>query len=217
MMTNGKIATALVGGYLLGRTKKAKVAIGLGMFLAGKKLSLDPKQLGQLVADSPLLSGLTEQVRTELFDATKSAAGTALTRRVNRFSDSLSEKAQGLGAASADDDDGESGADRLDPVDEDDGSADELERDEPREEKPRSRTATTNARKAAGKAASTAGTAKKRAPATRSGTESSRSNSTRSRGAASKSRNSAGSTASRTGTAKTARPARKSQEEDDRG
>lgn len=215
MMTNGKIATALVGGYLLGRTKKAKVAIGLGMFLAGKKLSLDPRQLGQLVADSPLLSGLTEQVRTELFDATKSAAGTALTRRVNRFSDSLSEKAQGLGAASADD--GESGADRLDPVDEDDGSADELERDEPREEKPRSRTATTNARKAAGKAASTAGTAKKRAPATRSGTESSRSNSTRSRGAASKSRNSAGSTASRTGTAKTARPARKSQEEDDRG
>ncbi|MFD9876133.1 hypothetical protein [[Kitasatospora] papulosa] len=217
MMTNGKIATALVGGYLLGRTKKAKVAIGLGMFLAGKKLSLDPRQLGQLVADSPLLSGLTEQVRTELFDATKSAAGTALTRRVNRFSDSLSEKAQGLGAASADDDDGESGADRLDPVDEDDGSADELERDEPREEKPRSRTATTNARKAAGTAASTAGTAKKPAPATRSGTESSRSNSTRSRGAASKSRNSAGSTASRTGTAKTARPARKSQEEDDRG
>ncbi|MFJ4121454.1 hypothetical protein ACIP3U_08935 [[Kitasatospora] papulosa] len=217
MMTNGKIATALVGGYLLGRTKKAKVAIGLGMFLAGKKLSLDPKQLGQLVADSPLLSGLTEQVRTELFDATKSAAGTALTRRVNRFSDSLNEKAQGLGAAPADDDADESGADRLDPADEDDGSADELERDEPREEKPRGSTATTNARRAAGKAASTSGTAKKRAPATRSGTESSRSNSTRSRGAASKGRNSAGSTASRTGTAKTARPARKSQEEDDRG
>ncbi|MDX6237683.1 MAG: hypothetical protein QOG10_2498, partial [Kribbellaceae bacterium] len=35
MMTNAKIGTALVGGYLLGRTKKAKLALGLGMFLAG--------------------------------------------------------------------------------------------------------------------------------------------------------------------------------------
>ena len=54
MMNNAKIGVALVGGYFLGRTKKAKMAIGLGMFLAGKKLNLDPKQLGKLVANSPV-------------------------------------------------------------------------------------------------------------------------------------------------------------------
>ena len=56
-MTNGKIAVAIAGGYLLGRTKKAKLALGLGMLLAGKKITLDPQQLARAVADSPLLSG----------------------------------------------------------------------------------------------------------------------------------------------------------------
>ena len=31
-----KIGSAIAGGYLLGRTKKAKKAIGLAMWLAGK-------------------------------------------------------------------------------------------------------------------------------------------------------------------------------------
>ncbi|MFC8230305.1 hypothetical protein [Streptomyces sp. NPDC057287] len=96
MMTNTKIGTALVGGYLLGRTKKAKVAIGLGMFLAGKKLSLDPQQLLKMASSSPLLAGLSDQVRTELVGATKTAANSALTKRVNHLSDSLHERAQGL-------------------------------------------------------------------------------------------------------------------------
>lgn len=33
MMNSAKTGVALVGGYFLGRTKKAKPAIGLGMFL----------------------------------------------------------------------------------------------------------------------------------------------------------------------------------------
>jgi hypothetical protein len=92
MMTNGKIAVALVGGYLLGRTKKAKVALGLGMFLAGKKLKLNPEELGKLVTGSPLLSGLSDQVRKELFEATKSAATTALTNRAGSLAESLHER-----------------------------------------------------------------------------------------------------------------------------
>ncbi|RAJ72752.1 MULTISPECIES: hypothetical protein [unclassified Streptomyces] len=96
MMSNAKIGTALVGGYLLGRTKKAKLAIGLGMFLAGKKLSLDPQQLLKMANSSPLLSGLNEQVRSELVGATKSAATSALTKRVSRLSDSLHERTRSL-------------------------------------------------------------------------------------------------------------------------
>lgn len=97
MMTNAKIGTALVGGYLLGRTKKAKLAIGLGMFLAGRKISLDPQAIRKLVADSPVLGALNTQVREEIIGATKTAATSALTKRVSGLADSLHERTLGLG------------------------------------------------------------------------------------------------------------------------
>ncbi|MFG2196387.1 hypothetical protein [Streptomyces sp. NPDC048639] len=131
MMTNGKIAVALVGGYLLGRTKKAKLAIGLGMFLAGKKLSLDPQQLGKLLANSPALSGLSSQARQQLLDATKSAATTALTSRANSLAESLHQRTLSLrdvgGGNAADDDaaDDDSAYDDDDAEHEDAGHEDD--------------------------------------------------------------------------------------------
>ncbi|MGX1761870.1 hypothetical protein ACWIG5_34035 [Streptomyces lydicus] len=114
MMSNAKIGLALVGGYLLGRTKKAKMAIGLGMFLAGRKLNLDPRQLGALVADSPLLGPLNDQVRKELVDATKSAAGAALNQRINGLADSLHERTLALDEGGGTDGSGRA-ADQADP------------------------------------------------------------------------------------------------------
>ncbi|MFE1172885.1 hypothetical protein [Streptomyces sp. NPDC058773] len=95
-MSTAKIGVALVGGYLLGRTKKAKMAIGLGMFLAGRKLKPDSRQLRTLVANSPVLGPLNDQVRKELVDATKAAAGTALTQRMNGLAGSLRERTAAL-------------------------------------------------------------------------------------------------------------------------
>ncbi|WP_432044613.1 hypothetical protein [Streptomyces asiaticus] len=92
MMTNGKIAVAVVGGYLLGRTKKAKLAVGLGMLLAGKKITLDPQQLKKSLAEAPLLSGLNSEVRRELVDATRQAATKAVSGRVSGLADSLHER-----------------------------------------------------------------------------------------------------------------------------
>ncbi|MFJ4002445.1 hypothetical protein ACIPWL_03160 [Streptomyces sp. NPDC090023] len=91
MTKNVKIAAALVGGYVLGRTKKAKMAIGLGMFLAGKKLDLDPRRIGTLLAESPALAGLNAQVRKELVETTKAAATEALTKRAAGLADSLTD------------------------------------------------------------------------------------------------------------------------------
>ncbi|MGS2587543.1 hypothetical protein [Streptomyces hebeiensis] len=129
MMTNAKIGVALVGGYALGRTKKAKLAIGLGMFLAGRKLSVDPRQLGRLVADSPFLSSLNDQARRELVDATKSAATSALTRRVSGLADSLHERTLDLGEpgrrlrrATGGEDEG--AEDSEEPAEDSDGAAD---------------------------------------------------------------------------------------------
>ncbi|MGW4240668.1 hypothetical protein ACWEJP_28305 [Streptomyces sp. NPDC004749] len=134
-MTNAKIGVALVGGYALGRTKKAKLAIGLGMFLAGRKLSVDPRQLGRLVADSPFLSSLNDQARRELVDATKSAATSALTRRVSGLADSLHERTLDLGepgrrlrrATGGEDEDAEGAEDAEnseEPAEDSDGAAD---------------------------------------------------------------------------------------------
>lgn len=92
MMNNGKIGLAVVGGYLLGRTKKAKLALGLGMVLAGKRLDLSPQQLLKTLSNSPVVGGLTDQVRRELVDGTKSALTSAVTRRANSFADSLHER-----------------------------------------------------------------------------------------------------------------------------
>ncbi|MFE2676634.1 hypothetical protein [Streptomyces hygroscopicus] len=95
-MTNGKIAVAITGGYLLGRTKKAKLALGLGMLLAGKKITLDPQQLKKALAETPLLSGLNGQVRKELADATRQAATKAVSDRVNGLADALHERTAAL-------------------------------------------------------------------------------------------------------------------------
>lgn len=92
MQSNAKIAVALVGGYLLGRTKKAKMAIGLGMFLAGKKINLDPRELSRLAAASPLVSGLSDQVRKDLVDGTRTALTSAVTQRANTLADTLHER-----------------------------------------------------------------------------------------------------------------------------
>ncbi|MFH9267862.1 hypothetical protein ACH4KN_26985 [Streptomyces sp. NPDC017546] len=98
MTKNAKIGAALVGGYLLGRTKKAKLALGFGMFLLGKKIDLDPRQIGRLLADSPVLGSLNDQVRKELVDATRTAATKAVTQRAGSLADSLQQRTQALGA-----------------------------------------------------------------------------------------------------------------------
>ncbi|MFJ6539190.1 hypothetical protein [Streptomyces sp. NPDC091385] len=96
MTKNAKIAVALVGGYVLGRTKKAKLALGLGMFLAGKKLDLDPRRVGKLIANSPALGGLNDQVRSQLVDATRTAATEALTQRAAGLASSLARRTEAL-------------------------------------------------------------------------------------------------------------------------
>ncbi|MET7932533.1 hypothetical protein [Streptomyces sp. NPDC005322] len=130
-MTNGKIAIAVVGGYLLGRTKKAKLAIGLGMMLAGKKITLDPQQLARTVAGAPVLSGLNAQVRKELVDATKSAATKALTTRANGLAESLQERTASLkGVAGDERDDDERADDERDDDERADDERDDDERDD---------------------------------------------------------------------------------------
>ncbi len=104
-MGGGKLALAIVGGYLLGRTKKMKLAIMLGGALAGKKISTDPAALlGQatkLVNASPELQRLDAAVRGRLMEAGKDAALAVASSRMEALTDNLVGRVENLGKPAA--------------------------------------------------------------------------------------------------------------------
>lgn len=148
MMNNSKIGLALVGGYLLGRTRKAKMAIGLGMFLAGKKLNISPQQLAKMVANSPVAGQLSDQVRKDLVGNTKSALTSALTQRAGSLADSLHERTLDMknparrAKRSEEADDAEYAEDGAESPEDSHEEPGEHDEPEAREERPRARKST---------------------------------------------------------------------------
>ena len=65
MSTTSKIALAVTSGYLLGRTKKLKLAITVGSMLAGQRVATNPaallKQFRELAEKNPEIAKLQEQ------------------------------------------------------------------------------------------------------------------------------------------------------------
>ena len=65
MSTASKIAVGVASGYLLGRTKKLKLAITVGSMLAGQRISTSPqgllKQGQELLDKNPELQKLQDQ------------------------------------------------------------------------------------------------------------------------------------------------------------
>lgn len=196
-MTNAKIGIALAGGYVLGRTKKAKLALGLGMYLAGKKLDLNPAALRKALAASPVVGELRGQAGEQLLTATRSAAKGALTKRVGSIADSLHSRTQGLGLGSgadegaaradepeqADDADEAAEADRADEAD----GADDERDGAPSRRSSTGRTAKKTAKKAAQRPAKkTAGSAGRAEGARKSASASGRKAAGSARGTASR-------------------------------
>ncbi|MER6531867.1 ABC transporter substrate-binding protein [Streptomyces sp. NPDC001508] len=93
-MNNAKIGAAVLGGYVLGRTKKAKLALSLGALMAGSRIK--PGQVVKAVQDSPFLGHLTQQVRTELTGAGKAAATSVLTAKADSLADTIHERTSAL-------------------------------------------------------------------------------------------------------------------------
>ncbi|MEU8525992.1 hypothetical protein AB0C77_10420 [Streptomyces sp. NPDC048629] len=191
-MNNAKIGTALVGGYVLGRTKKAKLAFGLAMALAGSRIK--PGQLGKSIAKSPLLSNVNQQVRGELVTAGKAAATTVLNAKAEHLADSLHKRTEGLREGEHEDEKDhedehpDDSADHDEDTDEDtdedagertarDEESKPSEEDEEHESRPRR---TTSSRRSAS-TAKTAGTAKSPAKKASSASKGTRSRSTRRR------------------------------------
>ncbi|MBZ6292310.1 hypothetical protein KVH30_14395 [Streptomyces olivaceus] len=140
------MAAAVAGGYLLGRTKKARLAFAVGSYLVGRRMGVSPGQvlsqrLGGL-QQVPQLRELTEQMRGELLTAGRAAVTAAANRRLTSLADGLRDRTDALdGGGGRDDGYGE-------PPD-GDAYFDEEDRDEDRSPAPPpTRTTPQTARKA---------------------------------------------------------------------
>src|SRR6478609_4966035 len=108
-----KIAMGVASGYLLGRRKKLRLAITVGSMLAGQKIATNPKALlaqgAELIEQNPELSKLSDQVRTQLFQAARAAAIATANNRMDALSDTIRERsdklALGPGQEDSDEDD----------------------------------------------------------------------------------------------------------------
>ncbi|MBB5158538.1 hypothetical protein [Saccharopolyspora phatthalungensis] len=100
MKSGPHIALAVGIGYVLGRSRKMKLAIMVGAMMAGRRLPLDPRDLlaqgSKLLGGSPELKKLTDDARDRLLDAAKTAAIAAATNKIDSIGDNLTKRAAGL-------------------------------------------------------------------------------------------------------------------------
>ncbi|MBX9389428.1 hypothetical protein ACFPZ0_13925 [Streptomonospora nanhaiensis] len=191
MNQTGKIVAAAVGGYILGRRRKFKLAVGIGLYLGARQLNISPRMLvkgltGEL-GSLPVVGELKDQTREQLVATGKDAAGKLVNKWAGGLADSLNDRTERLrggaaGAASSaagaatgavsgrrrarDDDAPEARADHPVEDAEDTGAADETD-EAPAAGRPartRPSGARSGARSATRKAAGAAGTARKAAP-----------------------------------------------------
>lgn len=100
MKCGARVAMGVAGGYLLGRTKKMKLALMLGGMAAGRRAGGPGELLAQgskLLERSPELAALTDQVRGRLLDAGKGAAMAAAARQVESLTDRVGKRVESLG------------------------------------------------------------------------------------------------------------------------
>jgi Mg-chelatase subunit ChlI len=136
-----QVVVAVGLGYLLGRTKKMRLALMIAAASAGGKLGVSPRQLLQQgykrLAASPEMGKITESLRGELLDAAKSAAMTAATGRIESLNERLQDQLSAPGKRRRKDEDADDAPeedDVQDAEDADDYDEDDYEDEEPEDE-----------------------------------------------------------------------------------
>ncbi|MET8892936.1 DNA primase [Streptomyces albogriseolus] len=92
-MNRTGLGLAIGAGYLLGRTKKLKMALAVGGLVAGKKLNLSPRAVADLLSqqlrDNPQFKELGDQLRGDLRGVGKAASGALVERQISSLADRL--------------------------------------------------------------------------------------------------------------------------------
>lgn len=96
MNTRMAVALAVSAGYLLGRTKKAKVAFGLTTLMLGRKLAPHGASvvsfIGSRLGDNPQVKEVREQLRTDLRGVGSAAVSAVVDRRLEALADRLHDR-----------------------------------------------------------------------------------------------------------------------------
>jgi hypothetical protein len=99
MSDNSKVAMALIGGYVLGRTKKGKAAIRLAMWLSGRggkqPQTIARESVGKLLQNAEVAQ-LAEQLRGPVVAEAQRVVTAALEARLNGLADSLQQRTKAL-------------------------------------------------------------------------------------------------------------------------
>ncbi|GHE56876.1 hypothetical protein [Streptomyces capitiformicae] len=87
------LGLAIGAGYVLGRTKKMKLAFGVGTIVAGERPHLSPRALADLVShqlrNNPQFKEMGDQLREDLRGTGKAATGALLEDRLEALADHL--------------------------------------------------------------------------------------------------------------------------------
>lgn len=136
------LGLAVGAGYVLGRTKKAKVAFAVGSLVAGKRMNLSPRMIADLVnqqlKNNPQVKEIGDQLRGDLRGVGKAASGALVERQIGALADRLhSRTSQMRGQLSGGEDEEEYEDEERDEASdeepEEDESRDEEESEEPRQ------------------------------------------------------------------------------------
>ncbi|MFF7865639.1 DNA primase [Streptomyces qaidamensis] len=92
-MNRTGLGLAIGAGYLLGRTKKLKMAMAVGGLVAGKKLNLSPRMVADLLQqqlrNNPQFKEIGDQLRQDLRGVGKAASGAMVERQIDALADRL--------------------------------------------------------------------------------------------------------------------------------
>lgn len=92
-MNRMALGLAVGAGYVLGRTKKMKLAVALGSLAAGKRMQLGPRAIAELVnkqlVENPQLKEIGDEIRQDLRGVGKAASGALVERQMTALADRL--------------------------------------------------------------------------------------------------------------------------------
>lgn len=92
-MNRTGLGLAVGAGYLLGRTKKLKLAFAVGTLVAGKRMHLSPKAVADLVSQqllkNPQFKEIGDTLREDLRGVGKAASGAMVERQIDAIADRL--------------------------------------------------------------------------------------------------------------------------------
>ncbi|MFE4606966.1 hypothetical protein [Streptomyces niveus] len=151
------VAAAMAAGYVLGRTKKGKLALGLAALVAGQQIPMNPRELviltARKLAENPTVAPLVEQARGEVLGAGRSALSASANRRLEAVADALQQRTEALLE------------EPLEADEEEEEPEEQPEEDEEEEEEEEKRPRRRSAKRPAAKKAPAKKTAAKKAPA----------------------------------------------------